>query len=230
MPSLGFSGHFFAFFWSIWWRSLRSQISVWRAAQVCSGRQLLCSSENCPDFMGLSTFFSATSRCAVRHFYHAFTCSTALDIPQHFCIFIFLKQSCFPGAVPLPVSGICEHMWYNLGDIFKDTWFSSPSCMLPVVKPSFSLLALQYTFIRQKENSDTKASFHSNIFSALHAMAGQLRSLNVEKSFPNHSKFEWGGTEQEETHHFNWNWNLSIRLEGHFLREFLGRLSCRHNN
>lgn len=30
--------------------------------------------------------------------------------------------------------------------------------------------------------------------------------------------------------HFNWNWNLSIRLEGHFLRQFFGRLSCKHHN
>lgn len=49
------------------------------------------------------------------------------------------------------------------------------------------------TPIKQKENSDIKASFHSSIFSAVHAMAGQLRSLNVEKKFSDHLKFKWGG-------------------------------------
>lgn len=58
------------------------------------GRQFHWSSENCPDFMGLSTFFSATARCAVRHFHHA-------SLAPYYGTFAFLYFEIHPVSLVL---------------------------------------------------------------------------------------------------------------------------------
>lgn len=56
---------FFSFLWSIWRRSALEADFIRRVVQGCSGKAVSLFLRELP------TFFSATARCAVRHFYHS---------------------------------------------------------------------------------------------------------------------------------------------------------------
>lgn len=95
----------------------RSQVSAWRVAQGCYRKAVSLFLRE------LSTFFSATARCAVRHFYHS-------SLALYYRTSEFLYFEIYPVSLVLFHSQLLASMntCNKTQKIFSRTCFSSLNC------------------------------------------------------------------------------------------------------